>query len=268
MKKLCFALALALAFVFSVGVSAREIDAATENSVFPEYSYDTETSLLEVSLHYGGEGISAIGISLTYDTDIMEYTSYVRGDGFCGFTLRATLENSGAVNVLSYSPTEYGEGEIIRLCFKIKDISRADGFVISPKPLTDIPCAKIENGAVREIDLKFLSVRFSALGELPSLEFSGISRSGELLFMTDSYIDDCIVDVTVVELSGGVHRSESYEKCKKIKFEGREASYFSIWAESVDAPYAAVIIDVYAEYNGVICYSRNIYLFREGKFLG
>ena len=268
MKKLCLVLAIVLSLVFSVISSAKEIGAVTENAVFPEYSYDADTSLLEISLNYRGEGISAIGITLCYDTDALDYTSYSRGDGFSGFTLRATLENCGRVNILSYSPTEHGEGELIRLCFKVKDISLADGMLISPEPLTDIPCAKIENGEVRPIALEFLCARFCSFDPLSDLELCGISRDGELLLVSDSGIEDCIIDMTVVDLSGKVSRSESYQKCKKIRFEGRDVSYLTVSVGDITSPYTAVIINAHAKYNGEIRYARRVYLFREGNFIG
>ncbi len=261
-------MAIVLAYIFSIGAGASASCAATENVVFPEYEYDADTNLLEVSLHYRGEEISAIGVSLEYDPEIMDYTSYSRGDGFLEFTLTASLDNSGRVRVLTYSPTDHGTGEIIRLCFKIKDISHADGFVIFPKPLTNNPCAKIENGKIQPVEVDFVSVKLQPLESLPNFNFCGITPSGELLLLTDKEIKDCIFDITVVDMSGKIYRTQSYERCKRIKFKGRDISLFAISTGEIFSPYTVVIIDAYAEYNNKICYLRSVYLFRNGAFLG
>ena len=72
MRIFCFALALILPILLCVDVYASG-DFAGVNMVYPVYEYDAATQILTVGIKYAGRELSAIGVCVVYDNEILEY---------------------------------------------------------------------------------------------------------------------------------------------------------------------------------------------------
>ena len=255
-----------LIYIYTVGAYAAPIETHVENTVSGTYFYDAETGIVSVSVIYSGEDVSAIGVLCEYDVSFMDYTGYERGRGFDGFNIAATLDNSGRVRILAYSPSDASSGEMIRLYFKIKDTSKSVGYKLKLAPLTNNTCAKIENGAIVPVSVSFSPVHIQTYGDFP-MEFCGINPSGELLLLTDKSVKACIYDITVVDLHGVVTSRRGLCFTKEVRTPHGDGAIIPIKLLTVLSPHTAIIIDAYAVYKGKTCYQRSVLLFYDGELL-
>lgn len=235
-------------------------------SAYLSYEYDAPRSLLVVSVRYCGDKISAIGLSVEYNTDDMDYTSFERGGDFTSFSVLATLDNRGSVRVLAYSPDRRDEGEIVRLCFKIKDGDRSDDIRIGLYPLTEKPCAIITNGRVEPVDISFLGARVSTAARLPRMESCGLAPNGRLLLCAD--LDGIyFFDITIVELSGRIRRAEAFTEGRALADSSEKRRLFALDIGDISHGYVSVIVDVYGKNESNILAGREVYLFCDGKLM-
>ncbi len=266
MRIFSFCLAVILAFSFPFGVLADEDRNMVQNTAYLTYEYDASRSLIILSVNYCGEGISAIGAVVEYDSSIVDYTSYTRGD-FEGFNLSATLDNSGNIRILAYGSENLCRGEIVRLCFKIKDFEAKDYF-FSLSPLTDSPAAAICDGGVKSVRVSFTSVSCSTAELLPQMEFAGIAPSGKIILVCDIAAGQCFFDITVVELSGEIRKDFAFAKRMNIRVPGADVSCFSLDIGDMPEDYAAIIVNpYYIENNEKLCFGQGIYLFCDGEYI-
>ncbi len=266
---LCLAIILViLAPPLKIAARADVTESAELGAAYLTYSFDAEHSLLNIFLTYSGEGVSAIGAVLEYDEQIMDYTSYERGGGFDGFNITATLDNSGEIKILAYSGELISSGEIIRLSFKIEDGVSADGCKIGLSPLSSSPAAVIRDGVILPIEVSFSGVEISAPERLPKMTFGGRTLAGRLLVLTDSSISGvCLFEVTVIELSGNIRKMQLACKSKTFFAPQGKISCFALNVGKLGAGYTSVIVDAYYKRGDDMLAGREIYLFRDGKYM-
>lgn len=261
-------LCVALIFASTLGVRASGIERGDKVTVSAAYFYDAEHGLLTLSVNCDGAPVSAIGVAVVYDAEVLTYTGYGRGRDLISFELAASLDNSGTVRVLAYSPREQDTGEIIRLYFKVEDESSLDGLRVELLPLTSKPAAVVSAGEVTEMQATFLPTSISLLGKLASMDFCGITPSGEVLLLTDGQIEDCLFDVTVVKLSGEIRRFDTIAFSRRVGEHNGKSALFSLDVGKIDEGYVAVIVDAYSRCgDGGIGTFHAVYLFCDGEFL-
>ncbi len=265
MKILCFCLAAAFAFSMCTLVSADEPVYECQGGAYLLYEYDSARSLLVVSVRYEGEKISAIGLRVAYDTDKMQYTSFDIGSGFSGFDVSATLENDGCVRLLAFSPSLCDTGEIIRLCFKVDASEGVEGLSVKLLPLTEKPCAVIENGSVKPINISLLGTRRIPIENTLRLEACNVD-CGNLLVISSAK-QPCFFDITIVGLCGEIRRVEAFCRKNPLVNASCGQSLYSLALGEIPDGYAAIIIDVYGKDNGNMLAGRGIFLLRDGKLI-
>lgn len=260
MRAVIFILVVALILCLSLDAFAVTVNA--ENIAYLSYRHDTERQLLFVSLNYFGEAISAIGTIVEYDTSLLDYTGYTNGRDLSGFDISATLENSGRIKILAHSGERYGAGEVIVLCFKIKDTRSADECAIGLFPLSSKPVAVIESNTVRAVDTSFMGVSCEISDVRGGMSYGGRGESGEVVLSCEPDIPkECIFDITVVELSGKMRR--------KSLLAVSSGDGFALDVGELGRGYTSLIVEPYYYENGrKTVIERGIYLFYEGEYIG
>lgn len=255
------ALILIFTIVFCTPIGAFA-SGSEQNTAYLVCEYDAQRELVICSVVYFGEEVSAIGFTVEYDADLLWFTGYSRGSGFLGFTTLATLEDNGRINALSHSGEGLGSGEVIKLCFKVKDTERAEKIHFALLPLTEKPAAVIENGVVRAVDVCFVGAKCDIFSPMPRLECFGADASGGIILSADHEIfGGCHFDITVVELSGNIRRT-----C--VDADLLDGKFF-IETGGMSGGYTSVIVEPHYFENGKkIFIERGIYLFYNGEYIG
>ena len=254
---------LAVCLIVSCFVIFPSADEGTdENRAFLTYEYDASKGLLILTLNYSGEGVLAIGATLEYDSEILDYTSYAKVSDLEKFQVVATLENCGEINVLAYGNDNVTSGEIIRICFKAK--GDFDELVFSLLPLTSISAAGSSGGEIVPVDVNFVGAVFENIKTYPCMKFCQRTDDGMLVFAIDGKIERCYFDITVVELSGNIRRFEA----TALSAATEDALCFSLDVGDLGVGYTAVIINpYYFENEQKIFVEQGIYLFCNGKYI-
>ena len=240
----------------------RAVEKAEENIALLTYEYDVSKGLVILTLNYSGEGVSAIGATLEYDSEILDYTSYERTVDFENFQVRATLENCGKINILAYGSENSDLGEIIRICFKAK--GNFDRLEFSLLPLTSIPAAGLSGGEIVPVNVKFVGLNFENIKIKHSMKFCERTDDGKLVLGVDGALESCYFDATVVELSGNIRRFEAM----LLSDATEEFSRFFLGVGDLGSGYTAVIINpYYFENEQKIFMEQGIFLFCNGKYI-
>lgn len=260
MRTVAFILVIALMLGSPFLASASE--ESEKNIAYLSYDYDAQRGLLTVCLNYCGEGISALGAVLQYDSELLDYTSYTYTENFKNFDVCATLDNCGEIRILAYSGERVGVGEIIRLYFKIKENISAHEVYFSLSCLSKISAATLKDGEVNPLEIGFAGVLCKIEEIVPPMLYGGKDPSGGILLVPATEIlEECIFDITVVELSGKIRR-------KALSVMPNESG-FSLDVRELGKAYTAVIVEpFYIENEKRVSVERGIYLFYGGEYIG
>lgn len=248
-----------MALVFCLPVLANG-DGELNNYAYVLPRYDEESGIIVASVVFFGDAVSALGVTLEYNSDMLDYTGYARGDGFLALEVLATLENSGRVNILTYGADARGCGEVIKLFFKLKDRERSQEIKFNLLPLTAKPAGVIDGSAVREVPVCFLFGKINIYSEHEKIAFCDLTEYGELVLSvaTDREYTICL---SVIELSGKIRqKTVTASAC---------GGKFSLDICEIKDGYTSVIIEpYYFENDEKIYVEREILLFYRGKYIG
>ena len=261
MKILSLFLAICL-IVYGSLIHTFAAESTEENVAFLTYEYDASKCLVILTLSYSGEGILAIGATVEYDSEILDYTSYEVARDLGKFQVIATLENCGKINILACGSENFNSGDIIRICFKVKgDFDRLEFALV---PLTSISAAGLSGERIVPINVNFVGLNFENIKIKRSMKFCERTDDGGLAFGVDGVLESCYFDVTVVELSGNIRRFESM----LLSDAAEEFSRFFLDVGDLGSGYAAVIINpYYFENEQKIFIEQGIFLFFNGKYI-
>lgn len=250
------------ALIFSSPCIASASEVSYGNIAYLSCEYDAPRELVTVSLNLCGEGISAIGVTVEYDAARLDYTSYSYGDDFEDLDVAATLDNGGEINVLAYGAEAFGFGEIIELCFKVKDAESADKLYFGLFPLSSKPAAIIDESGVRAVDVSFIGAECEICEPLSPMNYCGKSEMGHIILAPENYVSgECIFDITIVELSGKIRKTSIVASLDEMGF--------TIDLGDIGGGYTSVIAEpYYIKNNKKIPIERGIYLFFAGEYIG
>ena len=247
---------MALSLALCVDASAVETQYSAPDIVYPIYEYDAESNVLLVSIVYLGRGLLALGLSVAYRTEEMEYTGYSRGDGFKGHGTVATLEDLGRINVLTHSGEKLASGEVIRLSFA----PRVDApclVHLEILPLTSAFAVTEVNGEALPCEVEIINIDYGIYGDSTLLESVCVTENRRADFILNADAAPMPIEITRVDLSGSIERWEVF--CDKD---------FSVDIGGLRGGYVAIIIRPYFVMEEKKIYtSESVYLFSYGEYI-